>query len=40
MAVRRVVTGHTAEGKAIIASDTEVEAITVGALGSATTVLW
>jgi len=40
MAVRRVVTGHTAEGKAIIASDTEVEAITVGTLGSATTVLW
>ena len=28
MKVRRVVTGHTADGKSIIASDTEVEAIT------------
>ena len=35
-----MVTGHTAEGRAIITSDTEVEATVVGALGSATTVLW
>jgi len=40
MGVRRVVTGHTAEGRAVITSDTEVEATVVGALGSATTVLW
>ena len=38
MGVRRVVTGHTPDGKAIIASDTEVDATPVGALGSATTL--
>jgi mannose-6-phosphate isomerase-like protein (cupin superfamily) len=40
MAVRRVVTGHTPEGKAIIASDAAVDATPVGALGSATTLVW
>lgn len=40
MGVRRVVTGHTPEGKAIIASDTEVDANPIGALGSSTTVVW
>ncbi len=40
MAVRRVVTGHSPDGKAIIASDTEVDAIPVGALGSSTTLVW
>jgi mannose-6-phosphate isomerase-like protein (cupin superfamily) len=40
MGVRRVVTGHTPDGKAIIASDAEVDATPVGALGSATTLLW
>jgi mannose-6-phosphate isomerase-like protein (cupin superfamily) len=40
MGVRRVVTGHTAAGKAIVASDTEVDAIPVGALGSSTTLVW
>ena len=40
MGVRRVVTGHSPEGKAIIASDTEVDAIQVGALGSSTTLVW
>jgi mannose-6-phosphate isomerase-like protein (cupin superfamily) len=35
-----VVTGHTPDGKAIIASDTEVDAIPVGPLGSGTTLLW
>jgi mannose-6-phosphate isomerase-like protein (cupin superfamily) len=40
MAVRRVVTGHTPDGKAIIASDEEVAATPVGRLGSATTLVW
>jgi len=30
MKVRRVVTGHTPDGKATVASDTEVDAVTVG----------
>jgi len=32
MKVRRVVTGHTSDGKATVASDTEVDAITLGFL--------
>ena len=40
MGVRRVVTGHAPDGKAIIASDTVVDATPVGALGSNTTLLW
>jgi mannose-6-phosphate isomerase-like protein (cupin superfamily) len=32
MKVRRVVTGHTPDGKATVASDTDVEAITLGLL--------
>ena len=40
MAVRRVVTGHTPEGKAVIASDGEVASMLIGERGSATTVLW
>jgi mannose-6-phosphate isomerase-like protein (cupin superfamily) len=40
MGVRRVVTGHTPDGKSIIASDTEVDATPVGALGSTTTLIW
>ena len=32
MKIRRVVTGHTAEGKATVASDTEVDAITLDQL--------
>jgi hypothetical protein len=32
MKVRRVVTGHTRDGKATVASDTEVDAITLGLL--------
>ena len=35
MRVRRVVTGHTAEGKATVASDTEVEAITLALIPGA-----
>jgi len=40
MAVRRVVTGHTPEGKAVIASDRKVAPIMIGDRGSATTLLW
>jgi mannose-6-phosphate isomerase-like protein (cupin superfamily) len=40
MAARRVVTGHTAEGKAVVASDGEVPSILIGDRGSATTLLW
>ena len=40
MGVRRVVTGHTPDGKSIIASDTEVDAMPVGTLGSSTTLIW
>ena len=32
MKIRRVVTGHTPDGKATVASDTEVDAITIGML--------
>ena len=35
MRVRRVVTGHTADGKATVASDTEVDAITLDLLPGA-----
>ena len=35
MTVRRVVTGHTREGKATVASDTEVDAVTVAMLPGA-----
>jgi mannose-6-phosphate isomerase-like protein (cupin superfamily) len=41
MKVRRVVTGHTPDGKATVASDTEVDAITVALLpGGAFYQLW
>ena len=40
MAVRRVVTGHTPAGEAIVVSDGEVAAIPVGDRGSGTTLLW
>jgi len=40
MTVRRVVTGHTAEGAAIVVSDSEVPPIPIGNGGSATTLLW
>jgi len=40
MGVRRVVTGHTADGKSIIASDTELDAVPIGPLGSSTTFVW
>jgi mannose-6-phosphate isomerase-like protein (cupin superfamily) len=35
MKIRRVVTGHTADGKATVASDTEVDPITIGMLPGA-----
>ena len=40
MAIRRVVTGHTPEGKAVVISDGDVPAMLIGDRGSATTVLW
>jgi mannose-6-phosphate isomerase-like protein (cupin superfamily) len=40
MAVRRVVTGHTAEGRSVIVSDEEVAGIPIGTLGSSATLLW
>lgn len=41
MAVRRVVTGHTPQGRSVVVSDDEVAAsILVGERGSAITLLW
>ena len=40
MKVRRVVTGHSPAGKAVVASDTEVDGITIGQLGSEFHRLW
>ena len=40
MAVRRVVTGHTPEGEAVVVSDGEVPSIPIGDGGSAATLLW
>src|SRR5262245_37197159 len=40
MRVRRVVTGHTAEGKAVVASDDTVEPMELGGGGSLATMVW
>ena len=40
MPVRRIVTGHTPEGKAIVVSDEAVPPISMGDGGSAATLLW
>jgi mannose-6-phosphate isomerase-like protein (cupin superfamily) len=40
MPVRRIVTGHTPEGKAIVVSDEVVPPISMGDGGSAATLLW
>ena len=40
MGVRRVVTGHTVDGKSVIASDTEVDAMPIGDRGSGAIILW
>jgi mannose-6-phosphate isomerase-like protein (cupin superfamily) len=40
MRVRRVVTGHTSEGKAVVVSDDPVPSSPIGNGGSAVTVLW
>ena len=40
MAIRRVVTGHTPEGEAVVVTDGEVTSISIGDQGSATTLLW
>jgi len=38
--VRRVVTGHTPEGKSIVVSDDEVRAFPIGDRGSSATLIW
>ena len=40
MGIRRIVTGHNADGKAVVASDEEVTSFPIGSQGSATTLLW
>ncbi|MCU1400785.1 MAG: cupin [Acidimicrobiales bacterium] len=40
MSVRRVVTGHTADGRAIVVSDEAVEGHAIGAAGAGATFLW
>ena len=40
MGTRRVVTGHTPDGTAVIVSDEQVASYPIGALGSAVTSLW
>jgi mannose-6-phosphate isomerase-like protein (cupin superfamily) len=40
MGVRRVVTGHTSDGTAVVVSDEEVASYPIGSLGSAVTSLW
>ena len=40
MAVRRVVTGHTSEGVAVVVSDGDAPQIPIGDQGSATTLIW
>ena len=40
MAVRRVVTGHTNDGTAVVVSDGAAEAIAIGEHGSATVLIW
>lgn len=40
MTVRRVVTGHTPEGKAVVVGDEEVAPLPVGEHGSGATLIW
>ena len=40
MGTRRVVTGHTPDGTAVIVSDEQIASYPIGALGSAVTSLW
>ena len=40
MGVRRIVTGHTADGRAIVVSDENVPGIPIGTLGASATLLW
>ena len=40
MGIRRVVTGHSPDGKAVVINDEEVAAFPIGSFGSATTLLW
>ena len=38
--MRRVVTGHTKDGRSVVASDTEVDRIVIGDSGTATSLIW
>ena len=38
--MRRVVTGHTRDGRSVVASDTEVDRIAIGDGGTATSLIW
>jgi mannose-6-phosphate isomerase-like protein (cupin superfamily) len=38
--MRRVVTGHTEDGRSVVASDTEVDRIAIGDSGTATSLIW
>ena len=40
MGIRRVVTGHSPGGTAVIVNDEEIAAFPIGSFGSATTLLW
>jgi mannose-6-phosphate isomerase-like protein (cupin superfamily) len=40
MSVRRVVTGHAADGKAIVVSDEQVDGFAIGSRGTSATSLW
>ena len=40
MGVRRVVTGHTADGRAVVVSDEEVPGIPIGDRGSSAALVW
>jgi mannose-6-phosphate isomerase-like protein (cupin superfamily) len=40
MAIRRVVTGHSEAGRAVVVSDNEVAPMLIGARGAGTTLLW
>jgi mannose-6-phosphate isomerase-like protein (cupin superfamily) len=40
MGIRRVVTGHTPQGKAVVISDDEVAALPVGERGAGVTIVW
>ncbi len=40
MSVRRIVTGHAADGTSIVASDDTIDGIPIGSLGTSATLVW